>query len=120
MKSMIPSLLIPDTVLLPLLVMAGLLMIIGFRKAASGIMVFVLIGAFSPMFEPIVEGLINALPWWAVFLLVVFIVLQVLRFTGELFLGPEVWGSFFGGVLRGGLRFVMPLLLLLGFYAMLH
>jgi hypothetical protein len=46
MKSMIPSLLIPDTVLLPLLVMAGLLMIFGLRKAAGGIVVFVLIGAF--------------------------------------------------------------------------
>ncbi len=114
------SLLVPDTALMPLLLMAGFLNIIGYRKPAIGIIVFVMIGAFSPMFEPIIESLFDALPWWAVLLLVVFIVLQVFRFIGELFLGPEVWGSFFGGVLLGSMRFVMPLLLLLGLYAVLR
>jgi len=109
MKSTIPSLLLPDAALLPLLVMAGLLTIFGFRKAASGIVVFVLINAFSPMFEPIAEALVNALPGWAVLLLVVFIALQMLRFVGELVLGREAWGSFFGGFLLDVLRLAIVL-----------
>jgi hypothetical protein len=95
MKPTILTMFIPDEALPLLLAMAGFLIILGFRKAAGGMIGLVLISACSPLFEPIVEALIDSLPGWALLLLVFFLLLKILRFVGELFLGPEVWGGVF-------------------------
>jgi hypothetical protein len=110
MKSMpvesLAYLLLPQEALLPLLTLAGLLMILGFRRASIGLIGFVITAAFLPLFEPVIGALFDLLPGWAVLLLVVFVALQVLRFLGELLFGPEAWGSFFGGLLLA--LFLLP------------
>jgi hypothetical protein len=117
MKTAIFSLFIPDeltaSLLAPLVTLAGLLMIFGFRKVAGGIIVFVLIYAFSPIFEPLIETLLDSLPDWMILLLAVFIVLQVLRFVLEVFLGKEAAGQVLASIVQSRITWMITSLLLL-------
>lgn len=120
MGSTLLTLFTPDSALAPLLVTAGLLTIFGFRKPAGGIIIFVLACAFSPMFEPFIEALLGALPDWVILLLVVFIVLQVLRFVLEVFLGKEAGGHILAGIVRSQITWSISALLGLYWWATSH
>ena len=104
---------IPDAALSPLLVMAGLLTILGFRKAAGGIIVIVLVCASSPKFEPLIDALLGALPDWAILLLTVFIVLKVLRFVFEVFLGKAAAGAILASIVQSRIIWCISALLML-------
>lgn len=67
----IAALFMPIEAVLPLLVLAGLLIIVGLRRMAGAIISLVLLLAFSPMLEPVFEGLFSVLPIWAAPLLLV-------------------------------------------------
>ena len=75
---MIQSLLmlIPTEAYLPLMVIAGLMMIIGMRKIAMTIITSVLAMA---ILGPFIDALINSLPYWAVFLLMMAFFLSLFR-----------------------------------------
>lgn len=79
----IAALFMPTEAVLPLLVLAGILIIVGLKRAAAAIISLVLLLAFSPMLEPVFESLFSALPIWAAPLLLVAVVFAL-----------------FGGVLR--------------------
>lgn len=70
------SMFLPAEALFPLLVLAGLFMTIGLRKLAGGLIVFVLVGAASPLFE----GLFDAMPGW---FFPLFIIGVVVAFAGR-------------------------------------
>ena len=59
------SMFLPSEALLPLLVLAGLLWTLSLRRLASSLIVIVLLGAASPLFE----GLFAAMPGWFLALL---------------------------------------------------
>lgn len=75
---MISSLLmfVPQEAYLPLLVFGGLLMIIGFRRIALGLVGTVLALA---MFGPFIDALVESLPSWLFALLVLGFVLSIFR-----------------------------------------
>lgn len=58
------SLLIPPEFLLPLLTLAGFVLMIGMRKLAAGIITTVLVIAFAPMFDPLFDELFASMPPW--------------------------------------------------------
>jgi predicted PurR-regulated permease PerM len=119
MKWTIPSLLIPQEALLPLLVFAGILTIVGLKRLAGGLIVFVLAMAFSPMFEPIVEAMVATLPDWALVLLVVVFALMVLRALAALLIGPNAADQMVGTLAADVVRFFL-LLPFRGFRALLR
>jgi len=72
----IATLFMPQSFLLPLLVMSGLFLVIGLRKLAASVAVLVLLMAISPMLEPLFNELFAMMPWWFVPLFFVGIVLM--------------------------------------------
>lgn len=68
--------LIPQEAYLPMLVLAGLLMIIGLRQIALGIFGLILALAF---FGPFIDALVDSLPPWLFALLVLGFVLMLFR-----------------------------------------
>ena len=58
------SLFMPQSFLLPLLTLAGLLLVFGLRNRAGSLVALVLIAAFAPLFEPVFDGLFSTMPWW--------------------------------------------------------
>ena len=119
MKWTIPSLLIPQEALLPLLVLAGILTIVGMKRLASGLILFVLAMAFAPMFEPIVDALVAMLPDWAVVLLLVVFGLIVLRALASLLIGTNAADHMVGTLAADVVRFFV-ILPFRGFRALLR
>ena len=111
MKSAVPYLFLPQEALLPIFIsLAGLLMVVGFRKAAGSLIVFALGSAlFLPMLEPIIESLIYALPGWAVMLILVAIALKLLRALAALFLGTNAADQMVGTLAADVVRFLLLL-----------
>lgn len=70
------SMFLPAEALLPLLVLAGLFWTLSLRRLASGLIVIVLLGAASPLFE----GLFAAMPGW---FFALFIIGLVVAFAGR-------------------------------------
>lgn len=77
--SMISSifLLLPSETWVLLLMAAGIMMIIGFRKAALGLAGTVLLLA---LFSPFIEALVDALPTWLLLTIMIFFIMSLLRF----------------------------------------
>lgn len=92
------SLLIPPEVYALLIVAAGFLIMIGFRRTALAIFGFVVLSIALP---PFLEPLLAELPDWVIWTMLAGFVLSILR----LIMGPEIWanmwGTFFGNVLTG-------------------
>lgn len=91
-------LMIPDAALLPLLTMAGILWIVQMRRFSMGIITFVLISAFSPLFEPLFEYLIGmffvaggvavqTMPIWMVIVMAFVIIITVFRLLSASLIG---------------------------------
>lgn len=78
--------LLPDAALPLLLAVAGLLLILGFRRAALGIVPFVLL---TPIIAPVVESVLAELPPWASLLILAVVGLGLLQGVAALFLGPR-------------------------------
>lgn len=76
-------LLVPQEAWLCLIVLGGLLMILGFRKAAMSLIGGVILMA---LLSPFIEPLLDLLPTWILVLLLIFVFMSVLR----LFLGERV------------------------------
>lgn len=77
---------------LVLLVIAGLAIILGFRRQGMKVFQHVIVMAFL---SPFIISFINQLPMWIV-------IPGLLIIAGTLFrkaVGEEVWGQFFGGIL---------------------
>jgi hypothetical protein len=116
MGTFIARLMIPDAALLPLLTMAGLLWIFQMRRFAMGIIIFVLISAFSPLFEPLFEFFIGMFfaagaeatqtaPIWIVVLIGFAIIITVFRFLSSLFIGRSSTDHLVGILVADVLRF---------------
>jgi hypothetical protein len=61
-----------------LLMAAGIMMMIGFRKAALGIVGSVVLLA---LLSPFIDSLIDALPTWILIILMIFFAMSLLRFV---------------------------------------
>lgn len=89
MKSLtIASMLLPlESLLLPLLVLAGLFLIVGMRKLGLSLITLVLFVAFSPILEGIVEAVLDSLPVWVSWLMLAAFVFILLGIGIELLIG---------------------------------
>ena len=67
---------IPQEAYLPLMVIAGLMMIIGLRQIAAAIFISVIAMA---MLGPFIDALVDSLPLWAVLLLLTGVILSLIR-----------------------------------------
>lgn len=67
---------IPPEVYLPLLVLAGIMMIVGMRRIATTIIISVLAMA---MFGPFIEAAVDSLPSWALIILMIAVSLSLIR-----------------------------------------
>ncbi len=115
----ITPLFVPDEALLPLLVIAGILTIVGLKRLASGLVLFVLAIAFTPVLEPFIEALIAALPGWAVVTILVGLGFALLRVFVALVFGKGVSDQMLGTLLADVVR-VLVLLPFRGFRALLR
>lgn len=115
----IAPLFMPDEALLPMLVIAGILTIMGLKRLAGGLLLFVLVLAFSPVFQPFIETLIAALPGWAVVALLVGLGFALLRACVGLIFGKGVSDQMLGTLLADLVR-VLILLPFRGFRALLR
>ena len=100
----VASLLIPPEAYALLIVAAGFLIMIGFRRTALAILGFVVLSMVLP---PFLEPLLAELPDWVIWATLAGFVLSILR----LVMGPEIWagmwGTFFGNVLTGLARVIV-------------
>jgi hypothetical protein len=88
---------IPEEAYLLVLVVAGVMMICGFRKAAFGVFSIVLFFAFlGPFFDSLIDGL----PSWVFALLLFFVVISLLR----MILGNGVLDHLVAMILFGFIR----------------
>ncbi len=87
-----PLAIIPKETYLPLLVFAGLLMIIGLRRIAVGLFVTVLALAFS---RPFIDAMLQSLPPWAFALVMLAFMIGLFR----LFFGRRVADTVLGHLL---------------------
>lgn len=91
------SLFFPDELLLPLLMVAGICLILGMKRMAGSIVVFVMAMALLPPFiTPLVEGLIDVMPLWAVILAGGFLCLALFREAASLILGRDAANDMIG------------------------
>jgi hypothetical protein len=96
-------LLIPENAYLLALVLAGILIMIGFRKAGVGLVVCILLFA---VLGPFIEALIEVLPDWLLILLLLGFVLSMTR----LVFGRRVAGNVISLLLYDLLRLPLRLL----------
>ena len=91
------SLFFPNELLLPLLMVAGVFLILGMKRMAGSIVVFVMAMAFLPPFiAPLVESLIDAMPLWAVILVGGLFCLALFRSAAALILGRDAANDMIG------------------------
>jgi hypothetical protein len=88
----IASLLIPQEAYLLLIVVAGLLIMVGLKRLGVSLIGFVMLSLFIP---PFIEPLLAELPDWAVWLMLAFFGLSLLR----LLLGRRIWDNMWGTLL---------------------
>jgi len=69
--------LLPSSSLLPLLVLAGVFMACGVRGLSVLIVVLVLWTALSPLFDPLINTVLNVMPWWFPILMLIGVVLAL-------------------------------------------
>ncbi len=119
MKWTIPSLLVPEELLVHVLVLAGILTILGLKRLASGLILFVISMAFLPVFEPFIEAIVAMLPDWALILVLVVVGLALLRVVAGLFLGQRASDQMVGTLAADVVRFLL-LLPFRGFRALLR
>lgn len=115
----IAPLFVPDEALLPLLVIAGILTIMGLKRLAGGLVLFVLAIAFSPVFQPFIEALIAVLPGWVVVVILIGLGFALLRACVALIFGTGVSDQMLGTLLADLVR-VLILLPFRGFRALLR
>jgi hypothetical protein len=91
------SLFFPNELLLPLLMVAGICLILGMKRMAGSIFVFVLASAILPPFiTPLVEKLIDVMPLWAVILAGGFLCLALFRAAAALIIGRDAANDMIG------------------------
>ncbi|MGH8498140.1 MAG: hypothetical protein ACRERV_04940 [Methylococcales bacterium] len=91
------------------LVISGLLMMVGLRKAAMALIVFVLVTAFLPVFDPVIEELVAVLPDWVLILsLVAFVFMALKALTAWLF-GEKASNQAWANVFVNAIVFVLRL-----------
>ena len=107
MRWTLPTLFFPQELLLPALVLAGLMLIVGMRGAAARIVLFVAAFAFAPMLAPVFDALFAALPDWAVTLLLIALAAALLHAALSLVFGKGVADHAVGELLAGFVRFAI-------------
>lgn len=105
MNRILPSLLVPPEALLLLLVTAGILMIVGLKRQASGLILFVLSMAFLPVFEPLIGAVTAAIPNWLLALILLAIAFAVVRAVSTLFLGKGASDHLMGTMAANMIKF---------------
>lgn len=83
MKTMtLGAMFLPDGAIPLLLVLSALMMIIGLRKLAGGLAALAILGAIFPIFEPMFDAVLAALPAWVSLLVLAIMVGAVLGALG--------------------------------------
>lgn len=84
------SLFVPSQLLLlPLIVGAGFMMILGWRRRAHWMLGAAGFVAVLPVLEGVLVGILDALPWWVTVLALVFGVLALVGAVSTLMLGKQ-------------------------------
>lgn len=99
--------LIPEQAWLPLMVLAGILIILGFRKAGSGIVMTILLLA---LLGPLAAGLMEALPTPLFFLLILCLPFFLFRMLFGRRVSENVLSYFLWSLIKAPFRFLAWLL----------
>lgn len=87
-----------------LLMMAGFMVMIGFRKAGFAMIGGVLVMAFLPVLDPFFDSIFSLLPAWAFWLLVGFFVLAIFRWVLELLIGRDAANHAIGDLAASAIK----------------
>jgi len=99
--------LLPDEALPLVIMVAGLLMILGFRRAGLSILGAALL---LPMLAPFVEALFGELPPWVSLVILAFIGLAILRGLAALLIGQRAADTMVGSLAADVVRIVVGIL----------
>jgi hypothetical protein len=98
---------LPDEALPLVIVAAGLLMILGFRRAGLGVLGTALL---LPVLSPFIEALFGELPPWVSFVVLAFVGLAILRGLAALLIGERAADHMTGSLAADVVRFVVGML----------
>jgi hypothetical protein len=107
MRSGVLWALLPDEVLPLIIMVAGLMMIVGLRRAGLSVLVTALL---LPVLAPFVEALFGELPVWVSFVVLAFIGLAILRGLAALLIGQRAADTMVGSLAADVVRIVVGLL----------
>jgi len=94
-------------VLTLLFVVAGFLIVIGFRKAGFAMIGSALVLALLPVFEPFLDPILTLIPDWAFWLLIGLFGLTILRWVLNIFIGREAANSAIGNLVASAIKGVI-------------
>lgn len=95
---------LPDEALLLVMMAAGLLLMLGFRRVAGGLLATALL---LPLLSPFVEALMSGLPAWVSLVILVVLGLTIFRALASLFLGRRAAAHMVGILAADVVRFLV-------------
>jgi len=107
MRSGILWALLPDEALPLVIMIAGLMMILGFRQVAFSILGVVLL---FPILAPFVEALLGELPPWVSLVILAFVGLAILRGLAALLIGQRAADTMVGSLAADVVRIIVGIL----------
>lgn len=99
--------LLPDEALPLIIMVAGLMMVIGFRGAGLSLLGLAL---FTPILAPVVEALIAELPPWVALVILILVGLLILKGLSVLLIGPRATDHAVGSLVADIIRPVVSIL----------
>ena len=99
--------LLPDEALPLVIMVAGLMMILGFRRAGLGVLGTALL---LPVLAPFVEALFGELPPWVSLVVLAFVGLSILKGLAALLIGPRAADHMAGSLAADIVRIVVGML----------
>jgi hypothetical protein len=99
--------LLPDEALPLLIMVAGLMMVIGFRRAGLSLLGLALL---TPILAPVIEALIAELPPWLSLVILILVGLSILRGLSVLLIGPRATDQVVGSLVADIVRPVVNML----------
>src|SRR5438046_923963 len=98
---------------LPLILVGGALLVIIGRLRPGRLLVIVGGFAMLPLVAPVIEGVLDILPWWVVLGVVLVVAVSMFRGIAAMFIGEraadEMTGSLAASAVRGTLRLAFTL-----------
>ena len=99
--------LLPDEALPLIIMVAGLMMVIGFRRIGLSLLSLALL---TPILAPFVEALIAELPPWVSLVILILVGLSILKGLSVLLIGPRATDHMVGSLVAATVRPVVSIL----------